>query len=80
MRNYWKVAYFSFHCKYCKKLLVKRGIRGMYFRYDCDFCQRRNEVYIPLRDEKQNKVIMSLENQLKVLSQLNQGKHEGYYD
>lgn len=80
MMNYWKMAYFNFHCKYCGKSLIKPGIRGMRFRYECNFCQRINEVSIPLRDEKQNKVIISLESQLKILSQLNQGKNEGYYD
>lgn len=80
MMKLWKVAYFSFHCKFCGKSLIKPGVRGLIFRYNCPYCKKINEVGIPLKDEKQNKVILSLESQLKILNQLNNGKEEGFYD
>lgn len=73
----WKLSNFIVRCPYCLAKLPRRGIRGLTFKFECDFCRKRFDVYFPMRDEKQNKMCWSADAEMKILQNLFEGKEKG---
>lgn len=64
------ISYFKIRCKHCNHFFVRRAIRGMEFQFICDKCNQKADYEIPLKNEKQNKRLYSVDEQFALFSEL----------
>lgn len=67
------IKLFKLRCKHCGQYFVRKAIRGLEFTFICDKCGQRADYKIPLRDEKQNKTMYSVDEQFALFPEIMKG-------